>query len=159
MSRHHLIPLAAAAVAAIAAGAATAATVPGPPSLTATVDGGRLASPRALVVTGTITCTKNAHYHLSAWVEQSDRGSLGKGSIPPKLSPKLSAKKAKAVTAHWRTLTACTGNAAPWTLTLAAVGAQPAGFAGGAAHVCVIAYASKSHLYSLYQTCSDVNVA
>lgn len=152
------ITAALALLAGIVGGVAVAATVPGPPTLTATVDGGRVASPRVLVVNGTMTCAKNAHFHLGAWAAEADRGSLGKGSIPPKVSDKLTPKKRAAVMAHWRTLTACTGTAQPWTLSLVAVGAHPAGFAAGTAHVCIVAYASKSHLYSLFSTCADVTV-
>jgi hypothetical protein len=146
------------AVAGALAGAAAAATNPGPPAIDASATAGQLDSARAVTVTGTITCTKYAHYHLGAWVEQPDRGALGKGSIPPKLSPKLSPKSAKAAVAHWRTLTACTGAAQPWSLTLPAVGLHPIGFATGTAHVCLIAYASKGHLYSLSQSCADITL-
>ena len=45
---------------ALAAGAAVAAGVPGPPALSATVDGGRLDSPRVLVARGTLTCAKKS---------------------------------------------------------------------------------------------------
>jgi hypothetical protein len=148
-----LYPVAAFVAAALLAGAALAAS-PALPSLNASIDGGHLTSQRVITLAGNLTCTERAHFHLNAWIEQADRGTLGKGSIPAKLGPKPS----KVAVSRARALTLCTGAAQPWSLPVLAVGAHPAGFATGTANACVIAYAGKSHLYTLFQNCTAITI-
>jgi hypothetical protein len=126
-----------------------------PPQVSAVdVSGGHLASPVRLALTGNLTCTKGAHYHLNVWLVQQDRGALAKGSIPSKLSPKAS----KAAVAQAKATVLCSGASQPWTLALAAVGAHPAGFTPGPANTCLVATVGKSRLYTLQQSCTQITL-
>lgn len=155
MRLNQLTPLiAAAACAAALAAVAGAATPATGPTVSFTIDGAHIPSGLRPSVGGNLTCTKNAHYHLSAWLAQPDRGALAKGSIPAKLP----ARPTAAQLARARAASLCTGASQPWALTLASVGKQPTGFAAGAATACVVLDAGKSHLYTLTQQCTQVTL-
>lgn len=143
------------ALAGVLAGVAAAGTIAQPPAVEASVASSHIVTSHSAVASGSITCTADAHFHLNAWIEQSAAGTLGKGSLPPKLP----AKPSPAVSAHWQAVTACTGAAQPWSLTLAGVGAHPLAFTAGAVHYCLIAYVGKSHLYSLFAKCGVIALA
>lgn len=149
-----VVLLAAGTLAGSAVGAPSKTPVPPPQVSAVTVSGGHLASPVRLALTGALTCTKGAHYHLNVWLAQQDRGALAKGSIPGKLSPKAS----KAAVAQAKATVVCSGASQPWTLVVAAVGAHPAGFTPGPANTCLVATAGKSRLYTLQQSCTQITL-
>jgi hypothetical protein len=146
---------AAASVVVVAASAGVAASGSiGPPQMSVATDNGHLSSRMRPSISGSITCTKGAHYHLNAWLAQQDRGALAKGSIPAKLGT----RPTKIAIARARAATLCTGASQVWSLALAAVGKQPAGFAGGPAEACVVVYAGKSRLYTLTHNCKQMTL-
>jgi hypothetical protein len=147
--------LAATSVLAFAASAGVAASgTTGPPQASLAIDNGHLTSRTRPSISGSINCTKGAHYRLNAWTAQQDRGALAKGSIPAKLGP----RPTKIAIARARAATLCTGASQAWSLALTAVGKRPVGFAGGPAEACVVAYAGKSRLYTLAESCKQITL-
>ena len=142
------------ATGALAGSAAGKTPIPPPQVSAAAVNGGRLVSPVRLAVTGSLTCTKGAHYHLNVWLGQQDRGALAKGSIPAKLP----ARASKAVATRARAAVLCSGASQPWTVVVAAVGARSTGFAPGPANACLVTTAGHSRLYTLQQSCTQITL-
>jgi hypothetical protein len=141
-------------VVAALASPAVGARAPAPPSLTASVTSGRVVTPVAVSLSGTIACTASAHFRIYSWLAQPVRATIGRGSIPPRLATGSAIEAA-----HWHALTTCTGRPQHWELRVTALGKHPSGFAAGPARACLIAYAETDGLYTLVQTCAYPRLA
>ena len=108
-----------------------------------------------LAVSGKLTCTKSAHFHLNLWVLERTSGALAKGSIPGKMPLKVTA----AVLQQRRTVSLCSGVEQAWSVVLLPSGLHPVRFAPGQVDVCFTATVKKGPGYSdLQQSCSQVTV-
>lgn len=114
-----------------------------------------LAGGLKLSVSGKLTCTKSAHFHLNLWVLERSSGALAKGSIPGKMPLKVTA----AVLQQRRTVSLCSGAEQAWSVVLLPSGLHPVRFAAGQVDVCFTATVKKGTGYSdLQQSCSQVTV-
>ena len=115
----------------------------------------RLSGDLKLAVSGTLTCTKSAHFHLSLWALERTSGALAKGSIPGKLPLKVT----PAVLQQRRARSLCSGIEQAWSVVLLSSGTHPVRFAAGPADVCFTVTVKKGTGYSdLQQSCSQVAV-
>ena len=147
------------AVTATAAACATAAAsaAAGPVVVQdVTFAGARVSSPLHATVTGQITCTKGAHFHLYGWILDRTNGALAKGKLPPKV------RRGSAAEAQYKAATRCTGAPQAWSMSVAVSvtkGKRPVPLVAGSGEVCAIIALSKSHQYvDLKPFCGSVTI-
>src|SRR5712692_5360556 len=156
--RRRLVFVVTAFVAAGSLAATAAPATPEPATLQAvSVDGAHLLpGGLRLSVTGKLTCTKNAHFHLNLMILERTQGALAKGALPAKLPLKPTA----AMLARSKAVSACSGVEQPWSLVAIQSAKHPLPFAAGTASACVTVTVKKGSGYSdLQQACSTVPVA
>ena len=153
MTRRILLTATAVLAASLISATAWAAT-PKPATIQNTrVVSEKLLNPLHITLAGTITCTKNGRFAITAWILDHTRGALAKGKTPPKTPPGSSAN------ARFKALTTCTGIIQPWTLTATAAGKKPIPLGTGPTTTCLTITLQKSHHYTdLKQTCTTTTI-
>lgn len=145
-----------AVVATFAATAASAATGP-VVAESMTFNSARVSSPLRALVSGNITCTKGAHFHLYIWVLDRADGALAKGKLPPKV------RRGSAAEARFKAVTRCTGAAQQWSVPVlvSTTGKKPTPkLVASEGEACAIATIKKSGAYDdLKPFCGSVTIS
>jgi len=144
----------------VAAGVAALAIAPawsassGPASIDSVhVGAAKRLAPLRISVSGQITCSKGAHFHVYGWALERSTGALAKGKTPPKV------KRGSAADRRFKQVTRCSGAAQGWSFTAVSTGKPPHRFGAGQVDACITAYVSEHHRYDdLKQACGTVTL-